>query len=75
MAKEIDRIGIPVVQLCSITTIARSVGANRIVPAIAIPYPAGNPELDGSEERDLRKGLVKRCLEALETEVDKVTEF
>ena len=28
-----------------------TVGANRIVPAIAIPHPLGNPALDKDEEK------------------------
>jgi betaine reductase len=42
MAKEIERAGIPVAHVCSIITISQTVGANRIVPSIAIPHPLGN---------------------------------
>ena len=44
--------------------------ANRIVPAIAIPHPLGNPALDQEEEKKLRRGIVEKALEALTTEVD-----
>lgn len=47
-----------------------TVGANRIVPAIAIPHPLGNPALDQEEEKKLRRGIVEKALEALTTEVD-----
>ena len=43
MVKEIERSGIPVVHLCTVVPISLTVGANRIVPAIAIPHPFGDP--------------------------------
>ena len=75
MVKEIERAGIPVVHICTVTPISMTVGANRIVPAIAIPHPLGNPEMDKDEEYALRKSLVKKALDALTTEVDKQTIF
>ena len=70
MVKEIERAGIPVVHLCTITPISLTVGANRIVPTIAIPHPLGNPALDADEEKKLRRKLVEKGLKALQTEVD-----
>lgn len=52
-----------------------TVGANRIVPTIAIPHPLGNPSLSHDEEYALRKKLVNRALEALTTEVNGQTIF
>ena len=52
-----------------------TVGANRIVPAIAIPHPLGNPALDKDEEKKLRRDIVEKALEALATEVDGQTIF
>ncbi|MGF6991167.1 betaine reductase [Lachnospiraceae bacterium PF1-21] len=75
MVKEIERAGIPVVHVCTVTPISMTVGANRIVPAIAIPYPLGNPSLDKVEEKELRRGIVEKALEALTTEVDGQTIF
>lgn len=74
MVKEIERYGIPIVHMATITTISQSVGANRIIPTIAIPYPVGNPEL-GVREDGLREELVERAIKALETKVDKPTIF
>jgi len=51
MVKEIERAGIPVVHVCTIVPISLTVGANRIVPAVAIPHPLGNPDLSEKEER------------------------
>ena len=75
MVKEIERAGIPVVHICTVTPISMTVGANRIVPAIAIPHPLGNPALDPAEEKALRRKIVEKALDALTTEVDGQTIF
>ncbi len=75
MVKEIERAGIPVVHVCTVTPISMTVGANRIVPAIAIPHPLGNPKLSREEEYALRMGIVKKALKALSTEVEGQTIF
>lgn len=75
MVKEIERAGIPVVHVCTVTPISMTVGANRIVPAIAVPHPLGNPALTPEEEYNLRKKIVNRALEALTTEVKDQTIF
>ena len=74
MVKEIEKYGIPIVHMATITTISQSVGANRIVPTISIPYPVGNPDL-GEKEKDLRLKLVRKAVEALGTEVEESTIF
>ena len=65
MVKAIEAAGLPVVHMCTVTPISMTVGANRIVPTIAIPHPLGNPDLDKDEEYALRKSLVKKALEAI----------
>ena len=70
MVKEIERAGLPVVHVCTVTPISLTVGANRIVPAVAIPYPLGNPALDPTEEKRLRRSIVEKALTALATPVD-----
>ena len=75
MVKEIERAGIPVVHICTVTPISMTVGANRIVPAIAIPYPLGNPALTMDEEKDIRRNILDKALNALATEVDGQTIF
>ena len=75
MVKEIERAGIPVVHICTVTPISMTVGANRIVPAIAIPHPLGNPALDKDKEKALRRRIVEKALNALTTEVDDQTIF
>ena len=63
------------VHVASIVPISLTVGANRIVPAVAIPHPLGNPELSEDKERELRLNLVKKSLRALEVEVEEQTVF
>jgi len=75
IAKEIEREGLPVVFITSMTKMATQVGANRIVTGTKIPHPCGNP--DASEEADLalRKEIVKCALRALQTDVSGPTVF
>ena len=75
MVKEIERAGLPVVHMCTVTPISLTVGANRIVPTIAIPHPLGNPALSPEEEKTIRRKLVSRALEALTTQVEDQTVF
>ncbi len=63
------------VHVCTVVPISLTVGANRIVPAVAIPHPLGNPKLARDEEKDLRRQLVEKALQALQTEVDGQTVF
>ena len=75
MVKGIEATGLPVVHLCTVTPISMTVGANRIVPTIAIHHPLGNPALDKDEEYALRYKIVEKGLQALCTEVDGQTIF
>lgn len=61
--------------ITNLLTIARSVGAPRIVPARGIPYPAGDPSLDADAEREWRRRLLTRALEAVSTAVSEPTVF
>ncbi len=75
MVKGIEATGIPVVHVCTVTPISLTVGANRIVPAVAIPHPLGNPALDAADEKKLRRKIVEKALAALQTEVSEQTIF
>lgn len=75
MVKAIEATGIPVVHICTVVPISLTVGANRIVAATAIPYPLGNPTLKPDEEKRLRRAIVEKALEALQTEVTEQTVF
>ena len=45
--------------MCTIVPISMTVGANRIVPTIAIPHPLGNPSLTMEDEKALRRKLTR----------------
>ena len=51
------------------TPVAVMVGANRIVPAAGIIHPLGNADLSAEDEKALRRRIVERALQALQTEV------
>lgn len=61
--------------MATITTISMSVGANRIVPTVAIPYPVGDPTLPEADEEALRYEMVERACNALCVSVTEPTEF
>ena len=75
MVKEIERAGIPVVHICTVVPISLTVGANRIVPAIAIHHPLGNPTLPYEEEKKRRRRLIQKAFKALQTEIEDQTVF
>lgn len=75
MAKEIEQVGIPVIHCCSIVPISVTVGANRILPTIAIPHPFGEPDKNREEEKEIRKQLVKKALKALTVDIKGQTVF
>ena len=58
------------VHICSIVPISKTVGANRIIPAVAIPHPLGDPAKSREEEKALRRALVEKALRAMKTKVE-----
>lgn len=75
MVKEFERAGIAAAHICSIVPISKTVGANRIVPGVAIPHPLGDPSKSPQEERKIRRQLVEHALDALETEISEQRVF
>ncbi len=63
------------VHICTVTPISLTVGANRIVPAVAIPHPLGNPALTMAEEKALRRKIILTALKALSTDITEQTVF
>ncbi|KXB44433.1 hypothetical protein HMPREF3188_01328 [Tissierellia bacterium KA00581] len=61
--------------MATIVTISKSVGANRIVPTVAIPYPVGDASLEKDKEYMVRRNLVDRAVKALTTKVQEATFF
>ena len=56
-------------QVTAVTPVAKMVGSNCVIQGKGIVYPLGDAELDSEEEKDLRRSIVRRALEALGTEV------
>ena len=75
MAREIERTGIPVVVMCNLLDVAKTVGSNRIVPTVSVPYPLGDPNLKKEEEWTIRTHRVEVALDALTKEVEGPTVF
>jgi len=75
MAKELEKEGILTVHICTIVPISKTVGANRIIPAVAIPHPLGDPSKSKEQEKALRRKLVEKALEAMQTKVEGQTVF
>lgn len=75
MVKEIERTGITVVQMANLIPVARTVGANRMVPTISIPYPLGDPKTSEEEQWEVRYHRVGIALDALETDIEEQTVF
>ena len=51
------------------------VGANRTIPAPAIVHPVGNASLEPKAERALRRDIVVKALEALQSDIQEQTLF
>ena len=75
MAKEIERVGIPVAYFTAIPTVPLTIGQSRIIPGRAIPYVLGDPGLPLDREKVYRRALVEQALRALTTTVTGPTLF
>ncbi len=76
MTREIERVaGIPVVQIATIVPIMLTVGANRIIPGVAIPHPVGDYSNGPEGDRAVRRELLERALKAMETPIEEQTVF
>lgn len=75
MLKEIERAGIPIVHMCNLIPVSLTVGANKIVPTISIPYPLGDPSTSKEEQWKLRYHRVDVALNALTEDIKDQTVF
>ena len=75
MVKEVEKAGFPIVQMCNLVPVAKTVGSNRIVPTISIPYPLRDPETPKEEQSKLRYHRTKVAMEALATDIKEQTVF
>lgn len=75
MAKEIERIGIPVALITALHYIAQAVGASRIIPGRAIQHPLGEPSRPPEAEKEIRHAIVATALNSLSVAVSRPTIF
>jgi glycine reductase len=75
MVKGIEKYGIPVVHIATVVPISKTIGANRIIPAIGIPYPLGDVTQSPEDSYRIRENLCRRALKALQTPVTEQTVF
>ena len=75
MVKGIEKYGIPVVHMATVVPISLTIGANRIIPGVGIPYPLGDPIQGEVDSKKIRKRMVRRALKALQTPVTEQTVF
>jgi len=61
--------------MANLIPIAKTVGANRMVPTISIPYPLGDPNTSKEQQWKLRYHRVGVALESLITEISEQTVF
>ena len=69
MVKEIEKAGFPIVQMCNLIPVALTVGTNKIVPTISIPYPLGDPGTSWETQWELRYHRVGVALDALTDDI------
>lgn len=75
ITREIERAGIPVAHITAMSLLSKQTGAHRIVTAVKIPHPCGDPELSADADHAVRREIVKTALEALQTDVSESTIF
>lgn len=68
-------MGIPTAHVCSILPVAFMVGSNRIVRGKKIVTPLGNADLGPEDEKGLRRSILVKTLEALQTDIKEQTLF
>lgn len=75
MTREIEREGITIVQMANLIPVAKTVGVNRLVPTISIPYPLGDPATSKEEQFKLRYHRVGVALDALTNDIEEPQVF
>jgi glycine reductase len=61
--------------MANILPIAKTVGANKLVPTLSIPYPLGDPDTPVEQQWKVRYHRVGVALDALTTDVTEQTVF
>jgi glycine reductase len=75
VANELEEAGLPTALVTALPPTALMMGTRRVVPGVGITHPLGNPDLSENREKELRRKIVTKALEALQTEVKEPTVF
>ncbi|MCC6174263.1 MAG: hypothetical protein IT305_03070 [Chloroflexi bacterium] len=75
MSKELERQGLPVVQVSALPMVALGAGANRVVTGVRVEHVCGDPGLSDAADLVVRRRIVSTALRALETAVTEPTRF
>lgn len=75
IAKEIERMGIPVALITAMSMLGKQAGAGRVIAGVKMSHPCGDPNLSGEADLALRKKILEYALDALQTDVDLPTIF
>jgi betaine reductase len=70
MVRELERLGLPTALISPLSSVALSVGANRIIRGTAITHPVGEPNRPADRELDYRIALVRQALETLQMRLE-----
>ena len=63
ITKEVQRAGLPVIQVTNLTKIAEGIGANRILKGNSVLHVFGDPSLPLGSERAYRRQHVVKALD------------
>lgn len=66
IVRELEKAGIPTVQVCNMTPVADAVGVQRIWKSVSIKYPLGTPQLPAELELVERVRMTREALKMLE---------
>jgi glycine reductase complex component B subunit gamma len=67
----LEKAGIPTVQITSALPIAKMVGSNRTVLGNGIVHVVGDIKVSLEREKEIRRQLVQKALEALRSDGDR----
>ncbi len=71
----LEKEGLPVAFITTMTMVAKQLGANRVISGHKIPHPCGDPGLSSEADHALRYALVQCALGALQKDVSSPTIF
>ena len=68
MTTELEKAGIPTVQITAALPVAKMIGSNRTVLGNGIVHVIGDAKLPAEKEKELRRRLIEQALSALQAD-------